>query len=261
MEGVRNTGPKLKDKVAIITGGAQGIGRAFSLGMADEGAKIVVSDINVDAANVTVRDVEARGGEAIAIKSDVSVVEDTLEMARKAVERFGRIDILVNNAAIFARIKVTMAPFYELDIDEWDRVIDVNLKGPFLCARAVFPYMKQQKSGKIINLSSATFFKGSDAFIHYVASKGGVISLTRSMARTLGKFNINVNSIAPGRTFSEDADDEPALRQSESFAPKRLIQRVEYPEDLVGTAIFLASSDSDFITGQTIVVDGGEFMH
>ena len=249
MEGVRDTGPKLKDKVAIVTGGAQGIGRAFCLGMADEGAKIVVSDINLDAGNATVKDIKAKGAEAMAIKTDVSVPSDTLEMAQKTIERFGRIDILVNNAAVFARIKVTMAPFYELDLDEWDRVIDVNLKGPFLCARAVFPYMKEQKSGKIINISSATFFKGSDAFVHYVASKGGVIALTRSIATTLGKYNINVNSIAPGRTFSEDPDDETALRQSEGFASRRLIQRIEYPEDLVGAAIFLASSDSDFITG------------
>jgi 3-oxoacyl-[acyl-carrier protein] reductase len=260
MEGIRNTGPKLKDRVAIITGGAQGIGRSFSLGMADEGARIVVSDINLDAAKATARDIEKRGGEALAIKTDVSVPGDTLEMARATVERFGRIDILVNNAAIFARVKVTTAPFYEIDLDEWDRVIDVNLKGPFLCARAVFPYMKEQKSGKIINLSSGTFFKGADVFVHYVASKGGVIALTRSLARALGKYNINVNSIAPGRTFSEDPDNESARKASEALASMRLIKRVEYPEDLVGTAIFLASSDSDFITGQTIAVDGGEVM-
>jgi 3-oxoacyl-[acyl-carrier protein] reductase len=254
-------GLRLKDKVAIVTGGAWGIGRAFCLGLAGEGAKIVASDVDLEGARATVKKIEAGGGEGMALKTDVSLLEDTLEMARKTAERFGKIDILINNAAAIFRVKITMGSFYELDPNEWDRVMAVNLKGPFLCTRAVFPYMQKQNSGKIINLSSGSFFSGADVFVHYVASKGGVIGLTRSLATALGKYNINVNCIAPGRTFSEDPDNKAALEECERRINTRSIKRVEYPEDLVGAAIFLASSDSDFISGQTLVVDGGDIKH
>ncbi len=257
----KNRGSRLKDKVAIITGGAYGIGRAFCLGMADEGAKVVAADIDLKAAETTVKEIEAKGGEAIALKTDVSVPEETIEMAAKTAERFGGIDILVNNAAVNFRVQLTRAPFYELDLDEWDRVIAVNLKGPFLCTRAVFPYMKRRGAGKIINISSGTFFEGVDLFVHYVASKGGVIGLTRSLSTALGQYNINVNCIAPGRTLNEDPDDKAALEVCERRMMARSLKRIEYPDDLVGTAIFLASYDSDFITGQTIVVDGGDVKH
>jgi len=257
----KNKGSRLKDKVAIVTGGAQGIGRSFCLGMANEGAKLVISDIDLEAARATTSEIEAKGTEAIALRTDVSRPEDTQEMARKTVEHFGRIDILVNNAAVFGRVKISVVPFYELDLDEWDRVMAVNLKGPFLCSRVVFPYMKAQGGGKIINISSATFFKGTAIFTHYVASKGGVIGLTRSLASAMGEYNINVNCIAPGRTLTEDPSDQSALQRCQHQASFRSFKRIEYPEDLVGAVVFLASSDSDFITGQTIVVDGGAIMH
>jgi 3-oxoacyl-[acyl-carrier protein] reductase len=244
-----------------VTGGAYGIGRAFCLGMAAEGAKVVAADIDLKAARATVKEIEAKGGEAIALKTDVSIEEDTLEMARKTVERFGKIDILVNNAAVNFRVKLSRVAFYDMDVAEWDRVMAVNLKGPFLCARAVFPHMKKQKSGKIINIASGTFFWGPDFIPHYVASKGGVIGLTRSLATALGQYNINVNCIAPGRTFSEDPDDKAALKECELSASRRPLKRVEYPEDLVGAAIFFASSDSDLVTGQTLLVDGGDIKH
>jgi 3-oxoacyl-[acyl-carrier protein] reductase len=256
---------RLKDKVVIVTGGAQGIGRACALGMADEGAKLVVADINLAAAETTVGEIQGKGKEALALKTDVSSTVDTQAMAKAAVERFGRIDVLVNNAAVFQRTKMAKAPFWELDLSEWDRLIAVNLKGTFLCCRAVFPFMKAQKSGKIINVSSGTFFVGIPNQLHYVASKGGIIGMTRSMARELGDYGINVNCIAPGATqsydTSEKANFEPRESSLQQLVSRRCLKRIERVEDLVGTAIFLASSDSDFITGQTILVDGGEAMH
>ena len=252
---------RLKDKVAIITGGAFGLGRAFGLGMAAEGAKIVVADINAAAAEATAQEIQSRGGEAIAVGMDVSKVEDTLKTAEKAVERFGKIDILVNNAAVNYREKLTWGDVETLDLAEFDRVLAVNIKGPFLCVRAVLPAMKKQNKGKIINIASGTFFSGPPQIPHYVASKGGVIGLTRSLATALGKYNINVNCVAPGRTLNEEPENKEAIAICESRIPGRALKRIEYPEDLVGAVIFFASAESDFITGQTLVVDGGEIKH
>jgi 3-oxoacyl-[acyl-carrier protein] reductase len=256
---------RLQDRVIIITGGAKGIGRAYALGMADEGAKLVVADINLEVAEDTAREIQGKGREALAIKTDVSLNEDTQVMASKAIERFGKIDVLVNNAAMLERNKITRAPFWELELSDWDKVMNVNLKGTFLCCRAVFPYMKTQGEGKIINTTSPVIFFGSMNQLHYAASKGGVFVLTRALARELGDYNINVNCIAPGSTQSWEPSDKESFEQRQNIlqqmAPKRCFKRVELPNDLVGTAIFLASSDSDFITGQTIVVDGGEVMH
>jgi len=252
---------RLKDKVAIITGGAYGLGRAFGLGMSAEGAKIVVADINQQAAEVTARDIQARGGEAIAVGMDVSKVEDTLDTAKRAIDRFGTIDILVNNAAVNYREKLTWGDIETLDPEEFDRVLAVNIKGPFLCIRAVLPAMKKQNRGKIINIASGTFFSGPAPIPHYVASKGGVIGLTRSLATALGKYNITVNAVAPGRTLNEEPENEEALAICESRVAGRCLKRIEYPEDLVGAVVFFASSESDFISGQTLVVDGGEVKH
>ncbi len=254
---------RLKDKVAIVTGGAQGIGKAYATSFADEGAKVSVADINLEAAKATVKTIKERGGEALAIRTDVSSPEDTQKMVRKTIEHFGRVDILVNNAAIFGRIPITQATFYEIELSEWDRTWDVNVKGVFLCCRAVFPHMKAQGGGKIINISSIMFFLGGTQYIkyaHYIAQKGAIIGLTRALARELGEYNINVNCIAPGGTLAEEPT-EASLEKRKKAAERRCIKRIEYPEDLAGTAVFLASSDSDFISGQTIVVDGGDIMH
>jgi len=262
MPETKDRGSRLQDKVAIITGGAYGLGRAFCLGMAAEGAKIVVADIHLKAAEATAEEIKSMGGDSIAVKTDVSLEEDTLEMANETLGRFGKIDILVNNAAVNFRVKLTYGNFENLDLAEWDRVMAVNLKGPFLCIRAVFPQMKKQNTGKIINVTSSTFFSGGPALIpHYVASKGGVIGLTRCIAKALGEHNINVNCVAPGRTLTEGTDDKEALAICESWVAHRSLKRIEYPEDLVGAVLFFASSDSDFITGQTLVVDGGYVRH
>ncbi|MBI2369597.1 MAG: 3-oxoacyl-ACP reductase FabG [Deltaproteobacteria bacterium] len=247
---------RLKDKVAIVTGGAQGIGRVYALGLAKEGARVVVTDI-LDP-NPAAKEIEQAGGQALALTVDVTSERDTLEMARQAVERFGRIDVLVNNAAIYGQI--VRRPFYEVDIAEWDRVMAVNLKGIFLCCRAVFPQMRKQGKGKIINISSSTFFKGVPMFLHYVTSKGGVIALTRALAREVGDYGILVNAIAPGYTMSETNLKNPAELDKVNVQA-RCLKRTQMPQDLVGTVIFLGSDESDFITGQTILVDGGNAMH
>jgi len=258
--------PRLQDKVAIITGGGYGLGRAYAMAMAAEGAGVVLADINLQAARRTAADIEAAGGTALPLEVDVAGEESTLEMTSRTLQRFGAIDILINNAAIFGRVKLTRVPFYELDLAEWDRVFAVNLKGALLCCRAVFPQMRAQQGGKIINISSSTVLFGSLNYVHYVASKAGIIGLTRSLARELGPYNINVDCLLPGATVTEDPDNQEALgrrlkRFEEVLLPKRCIKRVQYPDSLVGAVIFMASAESDFMTGQSIVVDGGDVMN
>ena len=255
---------RLKDKVIIVTGGSHGLGRAFVEGFAAEGASVVIaSHVDLETSQQVAEALNREGRTAMAIGVDVSNEAQTLEMVRRTVERFGRIDVLVNNAAVFIRNQVSKGvPFNELSLEEWDRVMAVNVKGPFLCSRAVFPHMKQQCSGKIINISSGQFHKGGGnvKYAHYVTSKGAVIGLTRALAREMGEFGISVNSIAPGATYTEDKSDKVRLAKEKS-AQERCFKRIEYASDVVGTAIFLASAESDFITGQKIVVDGGVVLN
>lgn len=251
---------RLKDKVAIITGGAEGIGKAYALAFIREGAKVVVADINMAGARKLVNAIAKQEIEALAIKTDVSKVADIDEMVKNTLERFGRIDILVNNAAKFQRNLATRALVWEMDPVEWESVIAVNLTGVFLCCRAVLPHMIKQKSGKIINIASSLAFIGAAQFAHYSASKGGVVAFSRALAREVGVYNINVNALCPGFTLSADpASLTEERRQFE--VSSRILKRAEYPEDLVGTAIYLASTDSDFMTGQALVVDGGVILH
>ena len=182
-------------------------------------------------------------------------------MARRTLERFGRIDILVNNAAIFATVPMSRAPFDRIDPSEWDRMMAVNLKGAWLACCAVIPQMRRQRHGKIINISSGTALKGSASRIHYVTSKAGILGFTKTLAQEVGKDNICVNCVAPGSTLSEEDPDEGVVKMRAAAAATRALQRVQTPEDLVGAVAFFASSDSDFITGQTLVVDGGACMH
>ena len=247
---------RLKDKVAIVTGAAQGIGAAYARGLAKEGAAVAVVDI-LDPKPVA-KEIVGNDGKALPLVVDVSDEKQTREMAKKVADTFGHIDILVNNAAIYGTI--VRKPFEEITVEEWDKLYAVNVRGTFLCAKAVAPYMKAQKSGKIINISSSTFFKGNADFLHYVSSKGAVVAMTRSLARELGDHNINVNAIAPGQTMSEanlkrgEETDAHSLRL-------RLLKRRLFPEDLVGTVIYLSSSDSDMMTGQVLLVDGGTAFH
>ena len=253
---------RLKDKVSIITGAAQGIGATFAVGFAEEGARIVVADI-LDGKGV-VEAIEKSGGEAIFVRTDVTNQNECDTLAKAAADRFGSIDILVNNAAIYGNL--VMRPFMEITDEEWRRVMDVNAGGPFRCTKAVFPYMKD-KGGKILNVSSAIIFEGMPGAPHYVASKGAVMAFTRCMARKLGGFNINVNSIAPGFTHSAGGDKFDQNKTMTDIPiedvqkPMRSLKRTTYPEDLVGTALFLASEESRNITGQLIVVDCGLVFH
>ncbi len=246
---------RLKGKVAIVTGGARNIGAVYSKRLAAEGARVVIADL-LDGTEV-VRQISKAEGQAVALKIDVSKKEETLRMAEETVRQFGRIDILVNNAAIFLSIK--RRSFDQISAEEWDQVTSVNVKRPFLCAKAVFPQMKQQKSGKIINISSTTVLAGTPLFLHYVASKAALIGMTRALAREVGEYGICVNAIAPGLVEHEG---QTAPKEFTEFQLKaRAVKRLQTPADLCGTLVYLASADSDFVTGQTIVVDGGSICH
>jgi NAD(P)-dependent dehydrogenase (short-subunit alcohol dehydrogenase family) len=250
---------RLNEKVAIVTGGARGLGRDYALRLAKEGARVAVSDV-LDASRVQA-EIEENGGEAIALHTDVAEEKSVENMIHQTIKRFGGIDILINNAAIFA--DVVKYQYYEMPLEEWDKMIRINVTGTFICCKAVFPQMKKQGKGKIINVSSSTFFSGVPNFIHYVTSKGAIIALTRAMAREAGEHGISVNAVAPGFTISEAVEGNPNFpEQSRKVAmDTRCFKRDQRPEDLLGTIVFLASDDSDFITGQTLVVDGGSVLH
>lgn len=245
---------RLENKVAVVTGAAQGIGAAYARGMAIEGASVVVADVS-DTGSV-VEEILAAGGKAIGVNTDVTNDESLAEMVATTEDKLGPIEILINNAAIFASIK--LKPFMQIDNDEWDAVLRVNARGPFQATKAVVPSMRKNGRGKIINISSGTFLRGAPMFCHYVASKGAVVGQTRALARELGGDNILVNCIMVGLTESEGVASNTqfdAARGGNLAA--RIIQRDMLPEDLLGTIYYLASEDSDFVSGQCFNVDGG----
>ena len=250
---------RLEGKAAIVTGGARGIGAAFAKALAGEGAKVVIADV-ADGAPVATA-IGAEGGEAIFVTTDVSSREAVEAMVETALGRFGRIDILVNNAAVLSTIK--HKPFAEIDSAEWDALMAVNVRGAFECARAVLPAMRRQGYGKIVNMASGTVFKGAVDMLHYVTSKGAIVAMTRSLARELGGDNIMVNAIAPGLIRSEGLAANPSFTAAmfDAGRSSRALKREQQPADLIGALIFLVSHDSDFVTGQTLVVDGGSAMH
>ena len=248
----------LKDKIVIVTGGGHGIGKAYCLGFGQSGSHVVVADIDKPAADkVSAEIVQQTGVHALALYTDVADERSTKEMTAAVMQHFGRIDVLINNAAIFATIPMNRGRIETIDPDEWDRLMAVNLKGLFFCCRAVLPSMRAQKYGKIINIASGTVFAGSPGRIHYVTSKMATIGFTRTLAREVGDDNINVNVIAPGNTLSEENPSQEVIRLRESSAGLRALKRIQMPQDVVGAMLFMASPLSDFITGQTVNVDGG----
>ncbi|HYY24176.1 MAG TPA: SDR family NAD(P)-dependent oxidoreductase [Candidatus Udaeobacter sp.] len=251
----------LKDRVVIVTGGAHGIGKAYCLAFGKSGSRVVVADIDEPAAEQVARQITNDiGARALAVHVDVSDEKSTKEMAAAVLQRFDRIDVLINNAAIFATIPMNRGRIETITSEEWDKLMAVNLKGLFFCCRAVLPTMRAQKSGKIINIASGTVFNGSPGRIHYVTSKAGTIGFTRTLAREVGDDAITVNVLAPGNTLSEENPTEEMIRFRQSSIGTRALKRVQVPQDLVGAMLFLASPLSDFITGQTINVDGGIAM-
>jgi len=252
---------RLKDKVTIITGAGHGIGHAYAKRFAEEGANVVIAEIDAKAGERVAAEIQELGRSAWARATDVVNFEDVKGLMNETVQRFGRVDVLLNNAAIYETRPVSKCNLEDLSLEEWDRVIEVNLKGVFLCCKAVIPIMKSQRGGKIINVASGTFFHGTGNMPHYTTSKGGVVAMTRVLAKQLGSWNINVNCLTPGSTMSEEKITDQVRRRREESSKQRAFQRIEVPEDITGTALFLASSDSDFMTGQLLVVDGGGILH
>jgi len=249
---------RLDGRVAILTGGAKGIGRHYARALAAEGARLMIADI-ADGKEIAAELARQHGANSVASSvTDVSDEDAVKALVGKTMDRFGRIDILVNNAALFAPLQEQKAT--EIDVALWDRVMAINVRGVFLMAKHVAPHMIAQKYGKIVNISSGTVARGIPNFAHYVTSKGAVTAFTRALSRELGEHNICVNNLAPGFTLSDSVIDENPQHLAHSRAPsivRRAIKRDEYPQDLLGALVFLASAESDFITGQTIAVDGG----
>ena len=248
-------------KVVVVTGGGHGIGRAYCQGIAKEGGAVVVADIDGTAAEGVAKAIADSGGKALGVEVDVANSASCQDMAKKTLDSFGKIDGLVNNAAIFMSVPVTKGGWQEIDEQAWDRVMAVNVKGLWLTSRAVVPAMQQRKQGSIVNISSNMAFNGGLTMMHYVTSKAAVVGFSRVLARELGADNIRVNTLAPGATMSEEKATEAALKNYERSASTRILKRIEQPEDLVGTALYLLSDLSTFVTGQTILVNGGAVLH
>jgi NAD(P)-dependent dehydrogenase (short-subunit alcohol dehydrogenase family) len=237
---------RLDGKVAVVTGGAQGIGKAIADGLAADGAEVVIADLN-----------PPDGG----IRANVADEADVQRMVDEIVERHGRLDILINNAGLYASL--AMRPFTEIPLDEWRQVMDVNVASMFLTCRAAVPVMRGRGGGKIVNISSGTPFRGVPFLLHYVTSKGAIVALTRALAKELGKDGIHVNCVAPGFTMSAGVEAHPEVVEKlrDVSVSARTIQRDQVPEDVVGAVVFLCTPSADFITGQTMVIDGGQFFH
>jgi NAD(P)-dependent dehydrogenase (short-subunit alcohol dehydrogenase family) len=248
---------RLAGKVALVTGGARGIGRHYSQALAAEGARVMIADIE-DGGAVAKQLAQAHGADAVASAIfDVSNDIQVERLVKQTLERFGQIDVLVNNAALYAKLKPRN--FDEWDIATWDNVMAVNVRGPWLMVKHVAPHMKERRSGKIINIASGAPYKGVPRMLPYVSSKGAIIAFTRALSRELGDYGIAVNSLSPGYILSETGLENQTHVEEERVPVRnsRAFKRDAYPEDLLGTLVFLASSDSDFVTGQSIVVDGG----
>ena len=252
--------PVLEDKVAVITGAGRGIGRAFALRFAEEGAKLFLPDISLERAESVADEIRAKGGQAVAIQTDISDENATKRMAEKVTQQYGSVDILVNNAAIWYGLNIT--PWDAWTVEEWDRIFAVNVRGTWLCCKAIVPLMISQSKGKIINMASnVANVPAAQLFLPYSLSKGAAYTLTHALARALGSSGINVNAIAPGYVATEASlGQRDSEKTFELATSEQSIRRREQTPDLLGTAVFLASAASDFITGQVIYVDGGTVM-
>jgi 3-oxoacyl-[acyl-carrier protein] reductase len=252
---------RLKDKIIIVTGAGHGLGLAYATRFATEGARVCIEEFDEPAGARAAEAIRMSGGSAWFRHTDVTKFDQVQALVEDTVKRHGRVDVLLNNAGIYETQKVWTGPIEELDEREWDRVMDVNLKGVFFCCKAAIPHMKKQKAGKIINVASATFFLGVGDMPHYTTSKGGVVAMTRVMAKQLGAWNINVNCLTPGSTMTEEKITDEVRGRRQRAAAGRAFPRIETAEDVTGTALFLASADSDYMTGQLLVVEGGGVMH
>jgi NAD(P)-dependent dehydrogenase (short-subunit alcohol dehydrogenase family) len=245
----------LDGKVAVVTGAAQGIGRAIADGLAADGARIVVADLR------GAEEAAAAFPGGVGIECDVSSEDDVRRLVDETVARCGGVDVLVNNAGLYASLE--MRPFDQIPLEEWRQVMDVNVASLFLMCRAVVPVMRERGGGKIVNISSGTPFRGVPFLLHYVTSKGAIVTFTRALAKELGRDNVLVNCVAPGFTMTTGVEEHPevveALRDVSVAA--RTLQRDQVPEDVVGAVVFLCGPGSDFVTGQTIVIDGGQYFH
>jgi 3-oxoacyl-[acyl-carrier protein] reductase len=243
----------------LITGGGKGLGKVYAEEFAKAGAHVTAADIDVKAAEAVAASLHGSGLSAFGLGVDVADEDSTKAMAKAALDRFGAIDVLINNASLMSVLP--RRSWLEIPVDEWDRVMAVNLRGMFLCCRAVFPAMQAQKRGKIVNISSSRVWEGAPNRLHYTTSKAGVIGLTRALAREVGEFGITVNALTPGMTQSETQVASSSGNYLATRIAGRAIERVQVPADLVGAVMFLSSPASDFMTGQTINVDGGKSMH
>ena len=245
----------LQNKTIIVTGASTGIGQAFSVACSSYGAKIIVADMN--SGEETVEIIKSKGGEAKFVEVDVANEKSTDLMAKAAYDWTGRVDGLINNAAYFREVKLT--PFEEIDVAVWDKIFDVNVKGVWQCSKAVIPYMRNNNGGSIINISSVVAVTGQPGYLHYVATKGAVLAMTKGLAKECGKDLVRVNTIAPGFVITDATKNRP-IEWQQTFLKARAISREQRPEDLVGTAVYLLSDLSSFVSGQTHVVDGGHIM-
>jgi NAD(P)-dependent dehydrogenase (short-subunit alcohol dehydrogenase family) len=249
----------LINRVAVVTGGSKGIGAAFCRGLTARGVHVAAIDVDAEAAEGLVAELTAQGAQVIALYADVADQVSLIAAFERIIARFGRIDILVNNAAVHSEL-LPGKPFWEINPDEWDKVMAVNVKGAFFCTKAALPYLKVSRAGRVINIASGTVWTAVPGYAHYVASKGALVAFTRALARELGQFDITVNAIAPGLTESETVRSKLTNERLTYGIQARAIQRRQAPEHLVDTLLFLASEGSALITGQTIIVDGGTIM-
>ena len=249
----------LAGRAVIVTGGGKGIGKTYVQAFAEAGARVVAADIDAAAAAAVADELTAAGHTVAALGTDIADPASVAAMAKATLDRFGRIDVLVNNASLMSVLP--RRSWLEIPVDEWDRVMAVNLRGLFLCCQAVFPAMRREGRGKIVNIASTRVFEGTPLRLHYTTSKAGVVGFTRALAREVGEFGITVNAVAPGNTQSETQVGSSSAEYLAKRTEGRAIRRAQVPADLVGAVLFLSSRASDFITGQTLVVDGGKAMH